>query len=175
MPKVQAIQSCPDCGDGRFCGVHCVIPRKNDRPSWDEYFLKLTDLVATRATCQRLKVGAVLVRDRKIISTGYNGAPRGTSDCYEAGCYMVDGHCVRTVHAEINAVVQAAFNGTSTQGSTVYVNNLPCYQCTNVLINAGIVKMVYRRDYRPDPATHKLMGEAKIELVQLKEEKNGTA
>lgn len=172
MPKIQAKNECVDCGKDRYCGVHCTIPRKNNRPSWDEYFLQLTDLVATRGTCQRLKVGAVLVADRKIISTGYNGAPRGTSDCYDAGCYMVDGHCVRTVHAEVNAVVQAAYNGTSTQGATVYVNNLPCYQCTNVLINAGIIRMVYRRDYRPDTATHRLLKEAKIVLDQLEAEKS---
>ena len=82
----------------------------NVRPSWDEYFLQLSDLVSTRATCQRLKVGAVLVKDKKIISTGYCGAPKKLPDCFEAGCYMVDNHCIRTIHAEANAVVQAAFH-----------------------------------------------------------------
>ncbi len=172
MVKAQLTTVCPNCHDGRYCSVHCVIPRQNIRPSWDEYFLQLSDLVSTRATCQRLKVGAVLVRDRKIISTGYCGSPKGTPDCFEAGCLMEDGHCVRTVHAEINAVVQAAFNGTSTKDTTVYVNNLPCYNCAKVLINAGVVRMVYRYDYRPNPETHRLLKKAKVELVQL-EEKNG--
>lgn len=168
-------ENCPDCRDGKYCNVHCVIPRSNSRPPWDEYFLQLCDLVATRGTCQRLKVGSVLVKDLKIISTGYNGSPRKTSDCYEVGCLMQDGHCVRTIHAEINTVVQAAYNGTSTQGATVYVNNLPCYNCAKVLINAGINKMVYRRDYRPDPETHKLLKETKVELVQIEGAKNGAA
>ncbi len=151
-------------------------PHLNDRPSWDEYFLKLTDLVATRGTCQRLKVGAILVKDRKIISTGYNGSPRKTPDCFEAGCLMEGGHCVRTVHAEINAVVQAAYNGVSTLASTIYVNNLPCYHCVKVLINAGVEKFIFRRDYRPDPETLKLLKQAKIELVKIEEkEKNETA
>lgn len=172
VKKVSSISDeCPDCGDGRYCSVHCVIPRKNGRPSWDEYFLQICDLVATRATCQRLKVGAVLVKDRKVLSTGYCGSPKGTPDCFEEGCYMVDNHCIRTVHAEVNAVVQAAYNGTSTQDSTVYVNNLPCYQCAKVLINAGVIKMVYRRDYRPDPTTHKLLKEAKVKLMQVEESK----
>lgn len=173
MAKIKIQKECLDCQDGRYCSVHCVIPHTNDRPSWDEYFLQLCDLVATRATCQRLKVGSVLVKERKVISTGYCGAPKGTPDCFEEGCYMVDSHCIRTIHAEINAVVQAAYNGTSTAGSTVYVNTLPCYNCAKVLINAGVMRMVYRRDYRPDPAAHKLLGEAKIELKQIEGEKNG--
>ena len=140
---------------------------KNQRPSWDEYFLQISDLVSTRATCQRLKVGAILVKDRKIISTGYCGAPRKTPDCYETGCLMKDGHCVRTIHAEMNAVVQAAYHGISTQDSTLYTNWLSCYNCSKTLINAGVKRIVYRRIYRPDPETRKLLRQAKIELVHL--------
>lgn len=143
-------------------------PAKNDRPSWDEYFLQLSDLVSTRATCQRLKVGAILVKDRKIISTGYCGAPRGLPDCYESGCLIKDNHCVRTIHAEINAVVQAAYHGISTDGATIYTNWLPCYNCAKTLINAGIEKIVFRRIYRPDPDTTNLLKQAKIKLLHLK-------
>lgn len=137
------------------------------RPSWDEYFLQLSDLVSTRATCLRLKVGAVLVKDKKIISTGYNGAPKNVPDCLEVGCLIRDEHCVRTVHAEVNAVAQAASHGISVQGATLYANWLPCYQCAKVLINAGMERVVYRRMYRPDPETRKLMKQAKIKLVCL--------
>ncbi|MBU3957030.1 cytidine/deoxycytidylate deaminase family protein [Patescibacteria group bacterium] len=141
--------------------------KKSSRPPWDEYFLQIADLVATRATCPRLHVGAILVKDRKIISTGYCGAPKGIADCYDVGCLMRGGHCVRTVHAEINTVVQAAYHGISTNGSTLYTNWLPCYNCAKVLINAGVERIVYRRIYRPDPETKKLLRQAKVKLVKL--------
>lgn len=141
--------------------------RKSIRPSWDEYFLQISDLVSTRATCPRLHVGAILVKDRKIISTGYCGAPRKIPDCYQVGCLIRDGHCVRTVHAELNTVVQAAYHGISTNGSTLYANWLPCYNCAKVLINAGVERIVYRRIYRPDPETKKLLKQAKVKLVKL--------
>jgi len=143
--------------------------KKNSRPSWDEYFLQISDLVSTRATCQRLKVGVILVKDRKIISTGYCGAPRKVPDCFEAGCLIRDGHCVRTVHAEANTVIQAAYHGISTKDSTLYSNFLPCYNCVKILINAGIEKIVFRRIYRPDKETEKILKQAKIKLVQIKD------
>ena len=141
--------------------------KKNSRPSWDEYFLQLADLVSSRGTCQRLKVGAILVKDRKIISTGYNGSPRKTPDCFDEGCLMRGGHCVRTVHAEENTVAQAAYHGVTTEGSTLYTNWLPCYECAKVLINAGIKRIVFRQIYRPDPETRKLLRQAKITLAHL--------
>jgi len=140
---------------------------KNSRPSWDEYFLQIADLVSSRATCRRLKVGAILVKDRKIISTGYCGAPKKIPDCFEIGCLVRDGHCVRTVHAEVNTVAQAAYHGVSTNGSTLYANWLPCYNCAKILINAGIEKIVYRKIYRPDPETKKLLKQAKVKLMKL--------
>ena len=143
------------------------MAKKNKRPSWDDYFLQIADLVASRATCRRLKVGAILVKDRKIISTGYCGAPKKMPDCFEAGCLMRDDHCVRTVHAEINTVAQAAFHGVSTKDSILYANWLPCYNCAKVLINAGVNKIVYREIYRPDPETKKLLKQAKVKLVRL--------
>jgi len=141
--------------------------KKNSRPSWDDYFLQIADLVSSRATCQRLHVGAILVKDRKIISTGYCGAPKGIADCYQVGCLIRDGHCVRTVHAEVNAVIQAAYHGISTKGATLYANWLPCYNCSKILINAGIERIVYREIYRPDPETKKLFRQAKVKLIKL--------
>lgn len=96
-----------------------VRRKKNSRPSWDEYFLKIADLVSSRSTCPRLHVGAILVRDRMIISTGYNGSPRKTDQCDEVGCRIVNGHCARTVHAEANAVIQASYHSISTKGTTL--------------------------------------------------------
>lgn len=123
-------------------------------------------MVASRATCPRLKVGAILVKDKKIISTGYNGAPRKMPHCTKAGCLMRDDHCIRSVHAEINTAVQAAYHGISTQGVTLYSNRLPCYHCVKVLINAGIERIVYQEDYRSDPETKKLLKQAKVKLVR---------
>jgi len=117
------------------------------RPDWDDYFLQIADLVSSRGTCDRLQVGAVLVRDRMIISTGYNGAPKGCDSCDEKGHKMVDGHCVRSVHAEVNAVVQAAWQGTPTKGSTLYTKYFPCEKCVTVLINAGVIEIVYKQEY----------------------------
>lgn len=147
--------------------------KKSKRPSWDEYFLQIADLVATRATCPRLYVGAILVRDRMIISTGYNGSPRGTDQCDEVGCRVVNGHCVRTVHAEANAVLQAAYHGISTKGTTLYTRYLPCEYCTKILINAGIAKIVYREIYKNQdhPFAKKLLRQAKVRLVKLPKKK----
>jgi dCMP deaminase len=141
--------------------------KKNKRPPWDEYFLQIADLVSSRATCRRLKVGAILVKDRKIISTGYCGAPKKIPDCFEVGCLMRNDHCVRTVHAEVNTVAQAAYHGVSTKDSTLYANWLPCYNCAKVLVNAGVNKIVYREIYRSDSETKKLLKQAKVQLIKL--------
>ncbi|HEY8449062.1 MAG TPA: cytidine/deoxycytidylate deaminase family protein [Bacillota bacterium] len=117
------------------------------RPSWDEYFMELADVVARRSTCPRRAVGAVLVRDRRILATGYNGSPPGFPHCTDEGCLLVDGHCVRTIHAEMNAVVQAALHGVSLRGATLYCTSFPCLHCTKVLIGGGVTQVVYRDDY----------------------------
>ncbi|MEK7608100.1 MAG: dCMP deaminase family protein [Patescibacteria group bacterium] len=116
------------------------------RPGWGEYFMKIAEIVATRSTCNRRSVGAVLVRARVILSTGYNGAPRGMEHCDESGHEIVDGHCVRTVHAEANALVQAARNGISIDGSTMYLTHSPCYDCFKMMVNGG-VSAVYYKDF----------------------------
>lgn len=105
------------------------------------------DVVAKRATCTRRQVGAVLVRDKRIITTGYNGSPPGMPHCTDVGCRMHEGHCIRTIHAEQNAIVQAALHGVSTQGATCYVTATPCVTCAKLLVAAGIVRVVYGEKY----------------------------
>ncbi len=138
------------------------------RPSWDEYFMEIARLVATRSTCLRRSVGAVLVRDRTILTTGYNGAPRGLKHCEElGGCYREqlgvpsgERHEIcRGTHAEQNAIAQAALVGVSTKESILYVTNHPCNICTKILINAGVKRIVYAEGY-PDELARYLVEEA---------------
>lgn len=105
-------------------------------------------VVATRSTCDRAHAGAVLVRDKKILSTGYNGAPRNMPHCDQEGHVMENGHCVRTAHAEQNAIIQAAFHGISTEGSILYCSHSPCKICSKIIVNAGIVRVVANMIYR---------------------------
>jgi dCMP deaminase len=134
------------------------------RPGWDEYFMQIARTVATRATCPRASVGAVLVREHRILTTGYNGAPRGVTHCTEAGCIMAGDHCVRATHAEANAIVQGALHGVSLQHATAYCTHQPCVHCSKLLTSAGITKIVYDRAY-PDPIASELLAEAGVALV----------
>ena len=136
------------------------------RASWDEYFMQIARTVATRATCDRKHVGAVIVRDRSILATGYNGSVRGLEHCDEVGHMMEDGHCVRTIHAEANAIVQAARNGVRIDGATVYVTASPCWPCFRMIANAGIVRIVFGEFYR-DPRIFEFATRLGIELVGL--------
>jgi len=120
------------------------------RVSWDDYFLAIAAQVATRATCDRKHVGAVVVRDRTILSTGYNGSIRGMPHCDEVGHMLVDGHCVRTIHAEVNALAQAARNGVAIEDASIYTTASPCWACFKMIANAGIRRIVYREFYRDD-------------------------
>ena len=120
------------------------------RASWDEYFMNIARMVATRATCDRKHVGAVLVRDRTLLSTGYNGSIRGHQHCTEVGHMMEDGHCVRTVHAEANAIIQAAKNGVAIEGSDIYTTASPCWPCFKLIANAGIKRIVFGEFYRDE-------------------------
>ena len=122
--------------------------------------------VATRATCDRKHVGAVIVRERSILATGYNGSLRGLAHCDDEGHLMEDGHCVRTVHAEANAIVQAARNGVRIEGSTIYVTASPCWGCFRLIVNAGIVRIVFGEFYR-DPKIFEMSQSLGIELVDL--------
>ena len=120
------------------------------RPSWDEYFMNLARSVASRSTCDRKFVGAVIVKAKRILATGYNGSIAGLPHCDEVGHMMEEGHCVRTVHAEQNAVTQAARHGISIDGATVYTTASPCWPCFKNLANAGVKEMVYAEFYRDE-------------------------
>ncbi len=120
------------------------------RLPWDEYFMNIARVVSSRATCDRKHVGAVIVRDRTILSTGYNGSIRGMPHCDEAGHIMEDGHCVATIHAEMNAIIQAARNGVRIEGASVYVTASPCWGCFKALANAGIRRICYGEFYRDE-------------------------
>jgi dCMP deaminase len=121
------------------------------RPDWDTYFLDIATVVAKRSTCDRAAVGAVIVRDKRMLTTGFNGSPSGQPHCDDIGHLLVNGHCVRTIHAELNAIIQAALHGISLKGSTCYLTHFPCHGCAKALSNAGVVRVVYKEPYRIDP------------------------
>ena len=123
------------------------------RPDWDQYFLKLAMLASERSTCPRMHCGCVLVKDKNVIATGYNGSIPGDEHCDDIGCLIVDNHCVRTVHAEMNALIQAAKRGHSVEGSTAYVTNMACTTCAKALITAGIKRVVVFSDFHDTLAT----------------------
>jgi dCMP deaminase len=119
-----------------------------ERASWDEYFMNIAKVVSSRSTCDRKFVGAVIVRDKTILSTGYNGSIRGMPHCTEVGHMMEDNHCVATIHAESNAIVQAAKNGVAIDGASIYVTASPCWNCFKQIANSGMRRIVYGEFYR---------------------------
>jgi dCMP deaminase len=148
--------------------------QKNRRPSWDDYFLELANAASTRATCDRGKSGCVIVRDKQVLATGYVGSPAGLPHCDDVGHLMkkviqengeISEHCLRTVHAEQNAICQAAKRGISIEGATVYTRMTPCRTCAMLLINCGIKKVVCERKYQLAEESEQLLAEAGIELV----------
>ena len=140
----------------------------NDRVSWEAYFMNIAREVATRSTCDRKHVGAVIVRDKTILSTGYNGSIKGLPHCDEAGHEMVEGHCVRTTHAEANAIVQAAKNGVKIDSAEIYVTASPCYNCFKLIANSGIKIIYYHEFYRDDRILDRAK-EVGIKLVSLED------
>jgi dCMP deaminase len=136
------------------------------RVSWDAYFMNIAREVATRSTCARKHVGATIVRDKVILSTGYNGSIRGMPHCDEAGHMMEDGHCVRTIHAESNAIIQAATHGTRIEGASIYVTASPCWNCFKMIANAGLTRVVFGEFYR-DERIFAVAQELGIELLHL--------
>ncbi len=136
------------------------------RPSWDQYFGQLAKQVATRSTCPRKQVGAVIIKDKNILSTGYNGSIRGLPHCTEVGCLIENGHCIRTVHAEANAIVQAAKHGVKIEGASIYVTASPCFHCFKLIANAGIKEIYYLEFYR-DERIIKFSNETGIKLIDL--------
>ena len=146
---------------GRF-----VYTSRVARVSWDRYFMNLAVEAATRSTCPRKAVGAVIVRDRAILATGYNGSLRGLEHCTEIGCLMENEHCVRTVHAEANAILQAARHGVGIDGADIYVTASPCWNCFKLIANSGIRRILYGEFYR-DERIHDFAEQAGIELTFL--------
>jgi dCMP deaminase len=136
------------------------------RPSWDEYFLKVAMLVSERATCPRMHCGCVLVKEKQILSTGYNGSIPGDGHCEDDGCIIVDNHCIRTIHAEMNAILQCSSHGISTQGSTAYITNMPCTNCAKALITAGIKEIVIFSDYH-DTLAEEFFKKANVNIKRL--------
>ena len=134
------------------------------RPSWDDYFMDITFQVAKRSTCDRARVGAVIVKDKRILTTGYNGSPAGLPHCDEIGHLIIAGHCVRTLHAEQNAIIQAALHGVSVAGGTIYVTHQPCLTCAKMIINAGIRHVIYAGAY-PDENAVAFLRTAGVELT----------
>lgn len=137
--------------------------QSDSRPTWDEYFVQIVLQVARRSTCPRAAVGAVIVRAKRILTTGYNGAPSGLPHCSKVGCLVVNDHCVRTLHAEQNAIIQAALHGVNVSGSTLYVTHQPCLICSKMIINAGIERVVYAREY-PDAVAEQFLRDAGVQL-----------
>jgi dCMP deaminase len=133
------------------------------RPPWDDYFMDITFQVARRSTCDRARVGAVIVKDKRILTTGYNGAPAGLPHCDEVGHLIIAGHCVRTLHAEQNAIIQAALHGVEVAGSAIYVTHQPCLTCAKMIINAGIKRVVYAGHY-PDENAVAFLQAAGVDL-----------
>lgn len=134
------------------------------RPTWDEYFMRIASQVAQRSTCPRASVGAVIVRERRILTTGYNGAPEGLLHCLEAGCIIEDDHCQRSLHAEQNAIIQAALYGVSISGGTIYITHQPCNTCAKMIINAGLKRVIYAGEY-PDELARNFLAEAGVDLI----------
>lgn len=148
-----------------------------DRISWDQYFMAQSHLLALRSTCSRLKVGATIVRDKRIIAGGYNGSTSGSDHCIEEGCYVVDGHCIRTIHAEMNSILQCAKFGVETAGSEIYVTHFPCLNCSKAIIQSGIKKVYYSIDYKNHPYAIELFEQSgvTIEKVELQDKFDPTS
>ncbi len=148
-------------------------PVPHIRPDWDQYFMQITSLVATRSTCLRRQVGALIVKDKRILTTGYNGAPRGLPHCLEVGCIREEmkvpsgerHELCRGIHAEQNAIIQAATSGTSIENAILYTTHYPCSLCLKMILNAGIRKVIFLEGY-PDELSGSLAREAGLEMIQ---------
>ena len=133
------------------------MEKRKDYISWDEYFMAQSHLLSLRSTCSRLSVGATIVKDKRIIAGGYNGSIKGDEHCIDVGCKVIEGHCVRTIHAEINAILQCSKFGVCTEGATIYVTHFPCLNCTKSIIQAGIKEICYANDYRNNEYAQELL------------------
>lgn len=144
------------------------------RPEWNDYFMKIAELVASRSTCLRRSVGAIIVKDKRVLATGYNGAPAGIKHCAVVGCLrqqmaVASGErheLCRGIHAEQNAIIQAAYHGVAIRGASLYCTNLPCSICAKMIINAGIEKIYYADGYA-DPMTQQMFAEVNLDLIRV--------
>jgi dCMP deaminase len=150
-----------------------VFMKKAKRPGWDEYFMGVLNAVAARGTCLRAKCGCVITRENVLLSTGYNGAPKGAEQCDEVGCLVkevrhgdghVSEHCKRTVHAEANAILQAAKNGVAIKDGTLYCGMTPCRDCAMLIVNSGIREVIVREDYHESGESKQILANAGVNL-----------
>lgn len=140
----------------------------SNRMSWEDYFMEITELVASRSTCDRAWVGCVLVNSsNRIVSSGYNGSVSGNPHCDDVGHTMRDGHCIATIHAEMNALLYCAKEGISVKNCSAYVTHFPCLNCTKALIQAGIKKIYFKNDYRVDDYAIELLERNKIPYIKI--------
>ncbi len=137
------------------------------RISWHQYFLAQSHLLSLRSTCTRLAVGATIVRDKRIIAGGYNGSIAGGEHCIDNGCYVIESHCVRTIHAEMNAILQCAKFGVGTDHAEIYVTHFPCLQCCKAIIQAGIKTVYYANDYKNHPYAIELFEKASVTVEKV--------
>jgi dCMP deaminase len=153
-----------------------TAPAKYERPSWDEYFMKIVEIVGTRGTCDRFRGGCVITKNKRIITTGYAGSPVGLPHCDEVGHEMhtvthegdkQSRHCIRTAHAEQNAICEAARMGIALDGSTLYCKMTPCYTCAKMIINAGIKKVICAQDYHAGTRSKEIFKQAGLEYILL--------
>ena len=167
---------CSECGKTEAAAA-TPNTANMERPGWDQYFMDIAEMVAKRSNCSRRHVAAVLVKDKRIISTGYNGTPRGIKNCNEGGCPRCSsnapsgeklGECL-CCHAEENSIVQAAYHGISVAGATLYTTYSPCLLCSKMIINAGIKEVVYKQRYSIDSTSMRLLAEAGITVRPLSE------
>ena len=155
------------------------MPRAEKRPSWETYFMNITTLVAQRSTCTRRAVGAIIVKDKRILSTGYNGAPSGIQHCLDVGCLRENmrvpsgerHELCRGIHAEQNAIIQAAYHGVSVKGAVLFCTNLPCSICAKMIINAGIRKIYYQSGYA-DRLSREMLDAAGVEVIHYVNDAN---
>ncbi len=154
-------------GKGKLLADEGERGRMMERISWDQYFMAQSQLLSLRSTCERLTVGATITRDKRIIAGGYNGSVTGGVHCIDEGCYVIDGHCVRTIHAEINALLQCAKFGVPTENAEIYVTHFPCLQCSKSIIQSGISAVYYASDYKNHPYAINLFKDANIHVEKV--------
>lgn len=140
----------------------------NFRPSWDDYFMTQAILISSRSTCERLNVGAIITKNNQIIASGYNGAVKGEPHCIDEGCLKESGHCIRSIHAEINAISQCARQNSSTIGAIIYVTHFPCVKCMPVIIQSGITTIKYLNDYHNHPYAIEIANKSNVNIEKIK-------